>query len=126
MAIGQIKLNTLGRGVALERFDEELARVVENVIDPNTEAKAKRKITLEVTIVPAHDRKQAAISISCQAKLAPVVSYATRAYLGKNGQQFLAFEDNPNQVTVDEFIEAAKENVTPITAAPDAEEESAS
>ena len=30
-------------------FEDELGKLLENILDPNTEAKTKRKLTLEVT-----------------------------------------------------------------------------
>ena|SRR3990167_3621630 len=114
--LGTISLETLGGGVALEKFKEELTKVVENILDPNTEPMAKRTIVLTVTVKPTRDRSDGAIDISCQAKLAPATSVITRAFFGKQGQQFLAFEDNPRQVTIEQFVEQAQEKITPIGA----------
>ncbi len=33
---GMVSLSTLGRGAAIERFDDEFKRVLENILDPNT------------------------------------------------------------------------------------------
>lgn len=112
--LGTINLDTLGGGAALERFKEEFAKVIENILDPNTDAGARRSVVLTIDVKPTRDRRDGEIAISCQAKLAPASSVTTRAYFGKQGQQFLAFEDNPKQVTVDQFIEANKDKVTSI------------
>ncbi len=119
---GLISLESLGGGVALERFREELALVLKNITDHNTDAKAKREIKLVVAFKPTAQRDTAQVEISCQAKLAPVCSYATRAYIGVRGQEVLAFEHNPQQLTVDDFIEANQENVTNMPAAEPAKE----
>ena len=47
----------LGRGAMLERFDYELERIVDNIIDPNTPAVKPRKITLTITFKPDADRQ---------------------------------------------------------------------
>jgi hypothetical protein len=115
---GTISLDTLGGGVASEKFREEFQKLVENILDPNTDPKAKRTVTLTVTVQPSIDRREGEIEVSCQAKLAPSVSYSTRAYFGKNKDQLcLAYEDNPKQITIDQFVEANKEKVTPIAVA---------
>lgn len=43
-----ISLATLNKGAAIELFEQELKRVIENIADPNVEPTAKRKITLTV------------------------------------------------------------------------------
>lgn len=105
---GALGLTTLGGGVAVERFAEELERVIGNIMDPNTDAKAKRSIQLKVTIKPTKDRDFGHLEVSCESKLAPVVSYGTRAYFGRHGQQLLAFEDDPRQVTLEDFIKSGE------------------
>lgn len=109
---GTLSLQTLGRGVALERFDEEFQKVLENILDPNTEPLAKRKVIITVCVTPAIDRAMAVVDVSAQSRLAPSVSYSTRAYLGKDKhQQCLAFEDDPKQVTIDDFVAATEDKV---------------
>lgn len=47
----------MSMGAILERVDYEMGRVLENVLDPNTKATAKRKITVGLELVPSADRK---------------------------------------------------------------------
>jgi hypothetical protein len=42
-----VSLETLGQGAAIELFSEELRKVLENVLDPNTKATATRSVTLK-------------------------------------------------------------------------------
>lgn len=42
-------------GAIKERVDYDAAQVVENILDPNTEPKAKRKITLTFGVMGAID-----------------------------------------------------------------------
>ena len=37
----------MGRGAFAERADYEMRKVIDNILDPNTKATAKRKITLK-------------------------------------------------------------------------------
>jgi len=109
MQLGEINLATLGGGAAVEKFQEELQRVVANILDPNTNPKAKRKITLTVTIIPSHERGSGDVLIEAKSTLEPSMGYATRAYFGQQYGQPVAYEDNPQQVTIDQFIESTKQ-----------------
>jgi hypothetical protein len=114
---GEIGLATLGGGVALEKFKDEFQRVVENILDPNTGATVTRSVTITVTIKPTVDRLVGAISVSASSKLAASASYGTRAYFGKDGDRALAFEDDPKQVTITDFLESAKDKVAQLEVA---------
>lgn len=119
---GEISLATLGGGVAAEKFEEEMTKVIENVLDPNTDAKAKREIVIRVTIKPSADRKNGSIAISAQAKLAPATCYEVRGYFGKDkAGRVHAFEEDPKQITIDDFVQAQEEKVTPLQQQPQKE-----
>jgi hypothetical protein len=45
-----IDLNTFANGALAERANEELQKILENIADPNTDAKKKRKLTLTITL----------------------------------------------------------------------------
>ena len=47
----------MARGAILERVDYEAARVAENIEDPNTDIKAKRKIQITLTFKASADRE---------------------------------------------------------------------
>jgi hypothetical protein len=106
-----ITLSNLGGGAAAERFNDELEKVVENILDLNAEAKAKREVILRVVIKPDAERRMGSVDVYAMSKLAPPRVFATRAFFGKDGQRLLAFEDNPNQVTIEDFIDQPKQPV---------------
>ena len=93
-----VKLDTMRGGAALERFNVELDRVIANVLDPNTDPKAKRSVTLKVSIKPTEDREQGVVSIDCQSKLAGMKPVAGQFFFGldKHGKA-VAVEHNPRQ-----------------------------
>lgn len=82
-------LSEMANGAVNERFNYELQKVVENICDPNTDPKKKRKITLTMVIEPDAKREQAHISIETKTTLAPAQSDLTTLIIGvdKNGQQ---------------------------------------
>lgn len=56
----------MARGAFQERVDYEMGRVVDNILDLNTKATAKRKITLTIELTPDDERQT--ISVAVQAK----------------------------------------------------------
>lgn len=91
-----VSLDSLANGAAVERFDYELQRVLENISDINTRADAMREVTLKVKIKPNDDRSFAMVEIIASSKLAPVKPEATSFHL--NGAR--ATEFNPKQQTI--------------------------
>ena len=47
----------MAKGAIQERVDYEVSRVVDNILDMNTEAKVKRKVVLTIVMVPDDDRQ---------------------------------------------------------------------
>lgn len=96
-----VTLASLGEGAALERFQVELEKVLENVADPNTEPDALREITLKVKIKPDAERRSAAVSILTGCKLAPYQAASTTVYMGRRQGELVAIESNPQQLSFD-------------------------
>ncbi|OPY76096.1 MAG: hypothetical protein A4E63_00204 [Syntrophorhabdus sp. PtaU1.Bin050] len=87
MQLESVTLDTLGKGGAQEKFDIELAKVLSNIRDPNTEWKKTRRITITVDFVPKENRAEADLVTNVVSKLVdekPVVS--TILFGVKDGQ----------------------------------------
>lgn len=97
-----VTLDNLGSGAAKEMFKEELAKVIANILDPNTAPNAIRKITLELKIHPSDDREIGDCVISVSSKLADNAAYATRFFIGMEKGSPVAYENNPQQLTLDD------------------------
>ena len=111
MKPSQLSLTNLGGGVAVEKFGDELAKVVENILDPKTEAGAMREISLKVKIKPAQDRTFGAVLVETNSKLAPNVAYGTKAFFGVDKEGLpLAFGSDPKQTTITDFMGADTTN----------------
>lgn len=68
----KLSLANLKNGAAIEAVDEELAGVLENIQDLNTQPTAVREITMKVKIKPDEDRSLCDIMVTCwPSKLAP-------------------------------------------------------
>lgn len=103
-----VSLANLGDGAASERFDIELRRVIENIMDTNTKATAKREITLKVVMKPDDDRDYSDVEIHITSKVAPIRPYPTTVYIGIHKGEPVAKEHNPKQTTTKEAIQQAK------------------
>lgn len=112
----QITLANLGGGAAVEKFEDELNKVIENILDPNTDPGAKRSIRLDVTIKPTSDRKFGQVDIVAAAKLAPAIAFETQAFFGRVQGELVAYEDNPRQTTIEDFANQENQAIDIATA----------
>lgn len=79
-----ITLNTilnLAAGAVPERVHEAFRKVMDNILDPNTKATAKRAITITYTFSPDEDRADIRIGIEVKEKTAPLKSVSTGLYM---------------------------------------------
>lgn len=67
-----------------ERFSDALAKVWENVFDPNTDAGLTRTITVKVKIKPSDRRDAATFKIDVITSLAPPVALSQTVMLSQN------------------------------------------
>lgn len=93
----EVSLQNIGNGVALELFERELKNVLKNIADINTDAKATRKITLEVSITPNETGEVGACSVKCTSKLAGLSPVKATMHFAHNGKELQAFEHNKTQ-----------------------------
>ena len=54
----------MARGAFQERVDLEMAKVIDNILDPNTKPTQKRKVTMTMEFVPDDDRQNIAVSVT--------------------------------------------------------------
>lgn len=67
----------MAKGAIQERVDYEVAKVIDNILDANTDPKCKRKITLTIELKPDENRQFISLSASAKSVLAPVVPIGT-------------------------------------------------
>jgi len=83
-----VALDTLPEAAA--HFAREFQRVLANVQNPNTKAKAKRSVTLTLTVIPTEDRHEAELLIDCTSKLAPHEGSKRLVYMGQRDGELVA------------------------------------
>lgn len=93
-----VSLETIAGGAAVERFNDELAKVVENILDPNTKAEQKRKIVMTFEFTPTATRGFGTCNVIAEAKLAAPVPVGTGLYFGLDGKGYpIVTEQAQNQ-----------------------------
>ncbi len=70
----------MARGAFMERADYEVERLVENILDENTNPTAKRKLTLTATFTSDSRRENYAVSFEVKTTLAPTTPVMTSLY----------------------------------------------
>ncbi|TCJ05063.1 replication terminator protein [Cytobacillus praedii] len=66
-----IDLNTFADGALSERANVELQKILENIHDPNTDAKKTRKLTLTITLSADDKRDVVLTNVVAKSTLAP-------------------------------------------------------
>ncbi len=84
MPESRVNLSELAGGAVAERFNIELQKVLENIMDPNTDAKKARKLTLTLTFKADENRDVASVNIEAKTTLAPANSLATKILMDKD------------------------------------------
>lgn len=93
----KLSLATLAAGKAVARFDDELAKILENIGDPNTAAQAVRTVTLKVSIRPDEERRNLEVFIAATSKMAPTHVVKAWARFGVGPKGPVALEDTQRQ-----------------------------
>jgi hypothetical protein len=71
----------MSMGAILERVDYEMGHVLDNIIDPNTKATAKRKITVNLELIPSSDRKTITVQSTAKSTLVPTEPITTSLFI---------------------------------------------
>ena len=79
-----LDLSHIAEGGLQEKLDNELEKVFDNILDLNTEAKAKRKITIELIMSSNEERTVVDTTMTVKSKLAPQNGVATTTLVGRD------------------------------------------
>lgn len=79
-----LDLSHIAEGGLQEKLDNELEQVFDNILDLNTEAKAKRKITITLTMSSNEERTVVDTIMEVKYKLAPQNGVATTILVGRD------------------------------------------
>lgn len=95
----EVTLDNLRSGAAVEMVNNALEEVWANVLDPNTNATAKRSVVLKIEFKPAQDRASSPVTIAVEKKLASQAAVSAHVNIGTdhNGIAIASEYMNPNQ-----------------------------
>lgn len=71
----------MAMGAIEERVDYEMGHVMDNILDVNTPASKKRKLTLTVEFTPDSERQTIAVSVTAKTTLVPTNPINTSLYV---------------------------------------------
>lgn len=71
----------MGRGAIMERADYEMRAMIRNILDPNTSAKAARKLNITLTFKPGDDRQTIVVECVAKSTLASTNAITTMLYV---------------------------------------------
>lgn len=99
-----VTLGELAAGAAGERFDYTMQRLVDNIRDLNTDATAKRKIMLEITMQPSEDRETIATSIKVNTTMPNLKAHTMPMFVqrGDDGQLCFTMFKPQKEMDLDE------------------------
>lgn len=80
----KIDLSKIANTALQEKVDKELEKVLENILDLNTEAKATRKVTITLTMSTDDERTVVKTGMEVKSTLAPQKGVATTVIVGRD------------------------------------------
>lgn len=92
----QKSIMEMARGAFLERVDYEMVKVLDNILDANTVADKKRKLTVSIVFTPDNDRQNIGVAFEVKSSLVPAAPAVTSLYV--------AGESSTGEVQVVEMV----------------------
>lgn len=87
----------MAQGAIMEQVNIEVYKVIQNILDPNTNATKARSMSVKVDFKPSEDRSQVVITATASSKLLPNNSIQTSLYVGADSNgELVATELVPN------------------------------
>lgn len=87
----------MARGAIEERVDYEMSKIIDNILDPNTEPTAKRKLNLTIEFKPDANRQVISVVTTAKSTLCPTNPVATSLFItGDEQGEVTAVEMVPN------------------------------
>ncbi len=104
MKIKELNVLEMAKGAILEQIEGETAKIMSNILDPNTDAKKARKMTITLVFKANENREIVECEAQAKSVIAPVRAIVTSYYLGEdnNGKPTAreVSKFDPNQETI--------------------------
>lgn len=102
MPTREVNILELAQGAIQEQTENEMGKILTNILDPNTNPTATRKLTITVTFKPDENRSVTQLSASAKATTAPIKAITTSLMVGqdRDGKPQAAeiLKNDPNQM----------------------------
>ena len=82
--MAMMSMDSLCGGALLQRFNLEMARIGQNIMNPNTDPKAARKLVVTLTFKPDESRQMVSTAMQVKTSLAPMVPVSTVMLAGQD------------------------------------------
>ena len=82
--LNKFNINDFAGGALAEQINREMVKILENIADPNTEWKSKRKLVVTLSFSPDEQRELSLVDIKTQSKLASPKALTTKFLIGKD------------------------------------------
>lgn len=86
------------RGAIMERADYEMAKIIDNITDANTEPTKKRVLTITLDFIPNEARTIVEVKSMAHSKLVPTMPVKTSLFLTPDGDGQLCAVEMPQQI----------------------------
>ena len=81
----KLTMTSICDGAVQEKVDRALRAVADNILDPNTDPKKKRSITMKIVFQPSEDdREDVAVHVEVTKSLAPEAGVKTQLFIAKD------------------------------------------
>lgn len=110
-----VDLERFASGALSEKFNMAYKEVLENIADPNTPHKTKRKLTLELTFSTDEERELSTVDVVTKTKLAPAKSIATKIIIDRDGQGGIIASEYGKQMKGQRYMKEDEETGEIIT-----------
>lgn len=91
----------MARGAIQERADYEMSRLLANILDVNTSATAKRKLTITLELKPDDTRQNISVSVTAKSTLAATNPVTTTLYVADEENVVEMIPQIPGQFGID-------------------------
>lgn len=118
----KFNLETLAGGAFTERVNQALKEVAENILDPNTDHKFKRRVTIDLVFVTKEDRDLTEVDIVAKTKLAPRTAVHTKILLDKDFDGEVIASEFKKQIQGQTYIKVDSETGEILSEKPEEQE----
>lgn len=104
-----INLEEFAGGALAEKFNIALKEILENIADPNTGHKIKRRLTLDLTFLTEEDRELSMVEIIAKTKLAPNKPVGTKIIIDRDGKGGIVASEYKNMLKGQQYLQVDEE-----------------